>query len=179
MTIRPGVDGTLDELRALRDGGKDGIARIQSEERQRTGINSLKVGFNRVFGYYIEISNANRHLVPDDYQRRQTLTGGERYVTPALKDYEERVLTAADRIETRERELFEQLRLRVALPCEARVHERRQPAHVHGAAEHAARAEQDGVDHAGNCGYAVFPVRADCSRWTGCCPRNRGSSNPC
>jgi DNA mismatch repair protein MutS len=109
-TIAPGVDPELDELRALRDGGKDAIARIQREERERTGIQSLKVGFNRVFGYYIEISNANKHLVPADYQRRQTLANGERYVTPALKEYEERVLTAAERIEARERELFETLR---------------------------------------------------------------------
>ncbi len=109
-TIRPGIDEPLDQLRALRAGGKDAIARIQQEERERTGITSLKVGFNRVFGYYIEISNANRHAVPDDYQRRQTLTGAERYVTPALKEYEERVLTASERIETRERDLFETLR---------------------------------------------------------------------
>ncbi len=109
-TIAPGIDAELDELRALRDGGKDAIATIQSQERARTGISSLKVGFNRVFGYYLEISNANKHLVPDDYQRRQTLTGAERYVTPALKSYEEKVLTAAERIETRERELFEALR---------------------------------------------------------------------
>lgn len=109
-TIAPGVDAELDELRALRDGGKDAIATIQNEERARTGIASLKVGFNRVFGYYLEISNANKHLVPDDYQRRQTLTGAERYVTPALKTYEEKVLTAADRIESRERDLFESLR---------------------------------------------------------------------
>ena len=111
-TIAPGVDEELDQLRALRDGGKDAVARIQAEERARTGIASLKVGYNRVFGYFIEISNANRHLVPADYQRRQTLTGGERYVTPALKEYEERILTAAERIETRERELFEALRAR-------------------------------------------------------------------
>jgi DNA mismatch repair protein MutS len=109
-TIAPGIDSELDELRALRDGGKDAIATIQADERARTGITSLKVGFNRVFGYYLEISNANKHLVPDDYQRRQTLTGAERYVTPALKSYEEKVLTAAERIESRERELFEQLR---------------------------------------------------------------------
>ena len=109
-TIRPGVDAELDELRALRTGGRDAIAGIQQEERERTGIASLKVGYNRVFGYYIEVSNANRHLVPDDYQRRQTLTGAERYVTSALKEYEERVLTASERIERRERELFEQLR---------------------------------------------------------------------
>jgi len=112
--IRPGVDEDLDELRALRAGGKDAIAQIQAVERERTGIASLKVGYNRVFGYYIEISNANRHLIPSDYQRRQTLTGAERYVTPALKEYEERVLTATERIEVRERELLEQLRVNVA-----------------------------------------------------------------
>ncbi|MGV3709028.1 MAG: DNA mismatch repair protein MutS, partial [Gemmatimonas sp.] len=109
-TIAAGVSKELDDLRALRDGSKDAIATIQSNERARTGIHSLKVGYNRVFGYYLEISNANKHLVPDDYQRRQTLTGAERYVTPALKTYEEQVLTAADRIEACERELFEQLR---------------------------------------------------------------------
>ena len=111
--IRPGVDASLDELRALRDGGRDAIANIQSAERERTGITSLKVGYNRVFGYFIEITNANRHLIPDDYQRRQTLTGAERYVTPALKTYEEKVLTATERIEVRERELFEALRVRI------------------------------------------------------------------
>ena len=125
-TIAPGVDSELDELRALRDGGKDAIARIQAEERARTGIASLKVGYNKVFGYFIEISNANRHLVPADYQRRQTLTGGERYVTPALKEYEEKILTAAERIETRERELFEALRSAVGreiprIQCAARI----------------------------------------------------------
>ncbi len=112
-TIVPGMDAGLDALRTLRDGGKDAIARVQSEERERTGITSLKVGFNRVFGYYIEITNAHRGAVPADYQRRQTLTGAERYVTPALKEYEERVLTAAERIESRERELFEALRAAV------------------------------------------------------------------
>ncbi len=109
-TIAEGVDASLDELRTIRDGGKDAIATIQSQERARTGIQSLKVGYNRVFGYYLEISNANKHLVPDDYQRRQTLTGAERYVTTALKEYEEKVLGAADRIEMRERELFEVVR---------------------------------------------------------------------
>lgn len=109
-TIASGVDAELDELCALRDGGKDGIARIQAEERARTGISSLKVGFNRVFGYYIEVTNSNAHLVPPDYQRRQTLTGAERFVTPALKEFEERVLSASERIEAREREIFERLR---------------------------------------------------------------------
>jgi len=125
-TIAPGVDHELDELRTLRDGGKDAIARIQADERARTGIASLKVGYNKVFGYFIEISNANRHLVPADYQRRQTLTGGERYVTPALKEYEEKILTAAERIETRERALFEALRSAIGreigrIQCAARI----------------------------------------------------------
>jgi DNA mismatch repair protein MutS len=111
--IAPGVDALLDELRGLRDGGKDAIAQIQATERTRTGITSLRVGYNRVFGYYIEVTNANRHLIPSDYQRRQTLTGAERYVTPALKEFEERVLSATERIEQRERELFETLRARV------------------------------------------------------------------
>ena len=111
-TIANHVDPELDSLRQIRDGGKDAIAGIQAEERARTGIASLKVGFNKVFGYYIEVTNANLRLVPADYQRRQTVTSGERFVTPALKEYEERVLTAAERIEQRERELFERLRVR-------------------------------------------------------------------
>jgi DNA mismatch repair protein MutS len=109
-TIATGADAALDALRALRDGGKDGIAEIQAAERARTGISSLKVGYNRVFGYYIEVTNPHRDAIPSDYQRRQTLTGAERYVTPALKEYEERVLSAAERIEVRERELFEAAR---------------------------------------------------------------------
>ena len=112
-TIAAGVDPELDDLRGLRDGGRDAIARIQAEERERTGIQSLKVGFNKVFGYYIEVTKANLHLVPPDFQRRQTITNGERFVTPALKEYEERVLTASERIEQREREIFDALRLRV------------------------------------------------------------------
>ena len=111
--IRDGVDSSLDEWRSLRDGGRDAIARIQLDERARTGITSLKVGYNRVFGYFIEITNSNSHLVPPDYQRRQTLTGAERYVTPALKEHEEKVLNAAERIEQRERELFEMLRRKI------------------------------------------------------------------
>jgi DNA mismatch repair protein MutS len=124
--IRPGFDAELDGLRALRDGGKDGIASIQAAERTRTGIQSLKVGYNKVFGYFIEVTNANQHLVPADYQRRQTLTGAERYVTPALKEFEERVLTAVERIETRERMLFDAVRASIGrqvsrLQCVARL----------------------------------------------------------
>jgi DNA mismatch repair protein MutS len=111
--VRPGVDAELDDLRAIRDGGRDGIAGIQARERARTGITSLKVGYNKVFGYYIEVTNANTHLVPEDYQRRQTLSGVERYVTPELKTFEEKVLTAAERIEVRERTLFDALRGRL------------------------------------------------------------------
>ena len=125
-TIATGVDDDLDRLRTLRDGGKDAIARIQTAERERTGIASLKVGFNRVFGYYIEVTKSNLHLVPADYQRRQTITNGERFVTPALKEYEETILTAAERIEVRERELYDALRGRIAkriaaLQCAARA----------------------------------------------------------
>ena len=125
-TITAGIDEELDALRALRDGGKDAIAAIQADERARTGIPSLKVGFNKVFGYFIEVTNANRDLVPADYQRRQTLTGAERFVTPALKEYEEKVLSAAERIEERERVLFNALRLTAGraiarMQCAARI----------------------------------------------------------
>ncbi len=114
-TIAAGVDADLDQLRSLRTGGTDAIAAIQAAERARTGINSLKVGYNRVFGYFIEVTNANRHLVPDDYQRRQTLTGAERYVTAALKEHEEQVMNATDQIAGRERALFEALRTEAGL----------------------------------------------------------------
>lgn len=124
--IRAGAHDELDALRTLRDGGKDGIACIQAAERARTSISSLKVGYNKVFGYYISVTNANRHLVPPDYQRRQTLAGEERYVTPELKEFEERVLMAAEQIEERERVLFEGLRARAGaaiarLQCTARI----------------------------------------------------------
>ena len=112
-TIAAGVDPSLDDLRAIATGGKDAIALLQSAERERTGINSLKVGYNKVFGYFIEVTNANSHLVPQDYQRRQTLTGAERYVTPALKEFEEKVLHATERIDLLERQLFDALRARI------------------------------------------------------------------
>jgi DNA mismatch repair protein MutS len=111
--IRVGYDAELDELRGLRDGGKQYIATLQQRERERTGISSLKVGFNRVFGYYLEISNAHAAKVPPDYERRQTLASAERYVTPELKSYEAKVLGAEDRIAVREGELFAALRSRV------------------------------------------------------------------
>jgi DNA mismatch repair protein MutS len=112
--VRDGVDPELDGLRDVSRHGKAHIAAMEAAERARTGIASLKVRFNRVFGYYIEISKANLHAVPPDYQRRQTIAGGERFVTPALKEYEERVLGADERILAREIAIFEQLRARVA-----------------------------------------------------------------
>ena len=111
--IRPGYDPELDQLRDLRDGGRQYIAGLQQRERERTGISSLKVGYNKVFGYYLEITNAHKERVPADYERRQTLTGAERYVTPELKDYEAKVLGAEERMAVREAELFAALRERV------------------------------------------------------------------
>src|SRR5207237_4029665 len=112
--IRAGYDHELDELKDARDGGKQYIAGLQARERERTGISSLKVGFNKVFGYYIEVTNPHRDRIPADYERRQTLTGAERYVTPDLKEYEARVLGAEERIAAREAEVLDQLRRRVA-----------------------------------------------------------------
>ena len=106
-TIAVGVDARSTSFVRCATAARTRSRRCRRPSAQRTGIPSLKVGYNRVFGYYIEITNAHRDAIPTDYQRRQTLTGAERYVTPALKEYEERVLTAAERIEVRERELFE------------------------------------------------------------------------
>jgi DNA mismatch repair protein MutS len=119
--IRPGFDASLDDLRLLRDGGKQYIATLQQRERERTGIPSLKVGYNKVFGYFLEITNAHAARVPNDYERRQTLSGAERYVTPELKDYEARVLGAEEKIAAREAELFAALRERVGAAA-MRVH---------------------------------------------------------
>ncbi|MEO5741201.1 MAG: DNA mismatch repair protein MutS, partial [Vicinamibacterales bacterium] len=111
--IRDGLDSGLDDLRRISRSGKQVIAELEERERARTGINSLKVRYNRVFGYYIEISKSNLHAVPADYHRKQTIAGGERFITPALKEYEEKVLGADERILELEVELFEQLRARV------------------------------------------------------------------
>jgi DNA mismatch repair protein MutS len=108
--IRPGYDSELDQLRSLRDGGRQYIASLQQRERERTGISSLKIGFNKVFGYYLEVTHTHTARVPADYERRQTLATAERYVTPELKDYEARVLGAEERIGIREAELFGALR---------------------------------------------------------------------
>jgi DNA mismatch repair protein MutS len=112
--IRSGWSETLDELRSVRDGARDFIAHLQVRERERTGIGSLKVGFNKVFGYYLEVTKANLDRVPDDFVRKQTLTNGERYFTPELKEWEEKVFGAEDRIAQLEIELFGEVRARVA-----------------------------------------------------------------
>src|SRR5688500_15505383 len=111
---RDGVDAGLDELRAISRSGRQVIAEMEERERERTGIGSLKVRFNRVFGYYIEIAKSNLHAVPADYHRKQTIAGGERFTTPALREYEEKILGADERILEREQEIFERLRTRVA-----------------------------------------------------------------
>jgi DNA mismatch repair protein MutS len=112
--VRDGIDPELDELRSTSRGGRATIAAIEERERARTGIASLKVRFNRVFGYYIEVSKSNLGLVPPDYIRKQTIAGGERFVTPELKEYEDRVLRADELILEREIRLFEELRGRIA-----------------------------------------------------------------
>jgi DNA mismatch repair protein MutS len=116
--IRSGVDGALDELRDLSRNSKQYIAQIEQRERQRTGIASLKVKFNSVFGYYLEISKANLHLAPTDYERKQTLVNAERFTTPELKEYEARVLDAQEKMVEIERRLFAELR--TAIAAEAR-----------------------------------------------------------
>jgi DNA mismatch repair protein MutS len=112
--FRRGYNSELDELHAIARGGKEWIARFQADEIARTGIPTLKVGFNKVFGYYIEVTHAQSAKVPDHYRRRQTVKNAERYVTPELKEYEDRVLTAEEKIHQREYELFTALRERVA-----------------------------------------------------------------
>ena len=113
--IRAGYNAGLDELRELATASKSVIARIESRERARTGITSLKVKFNNVFGYFIEVSKANTKNVPADYERRQTLTNAERYTTPELKEYEAKVLGAEERIGEIEQELFAEIRQAVAV----------------------------------------------------------------
>jgi DNA mismatch repair protein MutS len=107
--LREGHDETLDECRQLARGSRKLIAEMESRERERTGIGSLKVRYNKVFGYFIEVSRANLSRVPEDYERRQTLAGGERYVTPEIKELEQKILSAEERLAERERELFERL----------------------------------------------------------------------
>jgi DNA mismatch repair protein MutS len=112
--IAAGVDHDLDELRELSRNSKQVLAQIEQRERGRTGITSLKVKFNSIFGYYIEVSKPNLHLVPQDYERKQTLVGAERFTTPELKEYEVKILDAQEKIVEIERRLFMELRGAIA-----------------------------------------------------------------
>ncbi|TMF68986.1 MAG: DNA mismatch repair protein MutS [Chloroflexi bacterium] len=112
--VRPGFDADLDAISDGSRSARDWIGKLETAERRRSGIRSLKVGFNRVFGYYIEVSHANTASLPDDYVRKQTLTGGERYITPELKEKEAVVLSAQERIAARELEILRDLGLAVA-----------------------------------------------------------------
>ena len=112
--VQPGADRELDELRELSRNGKQFLAQMEQRERERTGISSLKVRFNSVFGYYLEISKANLQLVPPDYERRQTLVNAERFSTPELKQYEAKILDAQEKIVEIERRIFAQLRTFIA-----------------------------------------------------------------
>ena len=112
--VRKGFDAELDEIREIASEGKTWISRLQATERERTGIANLKVGYNKVFGYYIEVTKANLEGVPDDYVRKQTLVNAERYVTPELKEREGRILTAEEDMQRLEAAIFERVRERVA-----------------------------------------------------------------
>jgi len=112
--IAAGMDRDLDELRELSRNSKQVLAQIEQRERGRTGISSLKVKFNSIFGYYIEVSKPNLHLVPQDYERKQTLVGAERFTTPELKEYEAKILDAQEKIVEIERRLFTHLRTVIA-----------------------------------------------------------------
>ena len=111
--IRAGVDAELDELRELGRSGRQALAAIEERERQRTGIGSLKVRFNSVFGYYLEVTKSNSKSVPADYERKQTLVNAERFTTPELKEYETKILTAQERSGEIERRIFAELRRRL------------------------------------------------------------------
>jgi DNA mismatch repair protein MutS len=112
--IRAGFDSEIDSLRESAALGKEWILRLEAGERERTGIKSLKVGFNQVFGYYVEVTRANVHLVPEDYVRKQTLANAERYITPELKELESRILGAEERLESLEVEVYNRVREQIA-----------------------------------------------------------------
>ena len=112
--VREGFSPELDRLRSIQSDGRRWISELEGSEKERTGITNLKIGYNRVFGYYIEVTNSRLPLVPDDYSRRQTLAGSERFTSPKLKEYEEQILTAAEQIVTLEASLFEEVRATAA-----------------------------------------------------------------
>ena len=120
--IKEGYNQELDSLRDIQNNGRQWLAALQKKEIERTKINSLKIGFNKVFGYYLEITKSNTHLVPDDYIRKQTLVNAERYITPELKEYEEKILTAQDKILKIENTLLKEIH-QVILNNSLKLHE--------------------------------------------------------
>ncbi len=108
--IKPGCDAELDELRKIASSGKDYLLQLEQREKERTGINSLKIKYNKVFGYYIEITKSNLNLVPDNYIRKQTLVNAERFITPELKEFEEKIESAETKIEEIEKKIFNDLK---------------------------------------------------------------------
>jgi DNA mismatch repair protein MutS len=107
--IKNGVDPSLDELRSISSGGKEYLTQLQNKEAERTGISSLKIGYNNVYGYYLEVTHVHKNKVPADWIRKQTLTTAERYITPELKEYEEKILGAEDKIFALEQQLYQHL----------------------------------------------------------------------
>src|SRR5262249_12645939 len=112
--IRAGYNAELDELRDLSQHSKQIIASMEERERKRTGIGSLKIRFNSIFGYYIEVSKPNLHLAPTDYERKQTLLNAERFTSPELKEYERKILAADERIAAIEKQLYVDVRSSIA-----------------------------------------------------------------
>ena len=111
--MKKGYNRELDELRSIKENTKERLRELQKKEIKRTGINSLKVGYTSVFGYYIEVTKANLSLVPDDYIRKQTLVNAERFITPELKEFEEKILTAEEKILLIEKEVIEQIKAEI------------------------------------------------------------------
>ena len=112
--IKDGYHEEIDRLREAKSQGKNWLAELEAKEREKTGIKNLKIKFNKVFGYYLEVTNSFKDLVPDYYTRKQTLTNAERYITPELKEMEDMILGAEDKLVQLEYELFRELREQIA-----------------------------------------------------------------
>ena len=116
--IRDGFDETIDMLRSARRDGKQWLAQLEEQDRERTGIKNLKIKYNKVFGYYFEVTNSYQNLVPEDYVRNQTLANAERYTTPRLKELEDTILNAEDKLTALEYDLFCKIRDSIAMELE-------------------------------------------------------------
>ena len=112
--IKDQFDETIDRLRSAKHDGKQWLAQLEEEDRERTGIKNLKIKYNKVFGYYFEVTNSYKNLVPEDYIRKQTLANAERYTTPRLKELEDTILNAEDKLQTLEYDVFCRIRDTIA-----------------------------------------------------------------